>query len=177
MRTDRVCLICGNAYSPIAYARAKEVKVYIPEYHQLSREQMMAAYHSYQVGAFHSLMDYDRVVAWAKTTPRKVVGWAGRIKYHPLRRYLNDADPVGEKWYRWDIYLSACDALKRFAHLPHTWGCSVYECYRVHPDGVIYTIYIPLPTWTQGLMARLAALPFDSQITRELFLTMLRAKV
>ena len=172
----RTCPRCGVNRSPIAYARAKEVTVYHPDYDDLEGERMVAAYQEDQLKIFRRLMDYDKVLEWTKTTPRKVVGWAGRIAYHPFRRYLNDVDPVKEGWYRWDIYPSACDALKQFTHIPHTCSITVLECFKLHPGGVTFTLYCPLPAWTRGIMERIAGLPFDSKISRELFLTMLRTR-
>ena len=156
------CPICGNNRSPIAYASAKKVMVYIPKYHQLSKERMMAAYQHDQLNAFRVLLDYERVLACAQTTPRKVVGWAGRKEYHPLRRYLNDADPVKKGWYRWDIFPSACAALERFTHIPHTRGCPVFECFRIRPNGASFTLYTSLPIWlTKGGASDILGSLFD----------------
>src|SRR5215467_9259855 len=61
----RPCPRCGINRSPIAYARAKEVTVYHPDYDDLEGECMVAAYQEDQLKIFRRLMDYDKILAWA----------------------------------------------------------------------------------------------------------------
>jgi hypothetical protein len=172
-----VCSTCGKTRSPIAYARAKEVHAYIPAYHHLGTEQMMRAYQQDQLTLFRKLMDYERVVSWARTTPNRIVGIAHRQASHPLRWYLNEVNPAPGGRDRWDLFLSACDALKSFPHLPHDRGISIFGSFHLHPAGVSFTLYCPLPRWTWGLLAELEAFPRGARITQELFLTLLRARL
>jgi hypothetical protein len=172
------CPRCGKIRSPLAYARAIQVHAYIPEFHRLERALLVTAYQQKQLTRFRSLLDYDQVCAWARTTPRTVVGIAGHAHEHPFRRFLNDVDPSSTTGRpRWVLFLSACDALKRFAHIPHTANITLFECFRISPTGVTYTVYCPLPSWTRGILACLEALPSGTKITREHFLTLLRAAV
>ena len=172
----QLCPTCGQTRSPLAYARAKEVHVSVPAYHDLSREQMMQAYQRDQLTLFRRLLDYDRVLAWARTTPHRIVGVAGRLASHPLRRYLNEVNPAPGGHERWDLFLSACDALKGFPHLPHDWSIAVFGSFHLHQVGVTFTLYCPLPGWTRGILAQLEAFPRDARISREVFLTLLRAR-
>jgi hypothetical protein len=172
---SQICPMCGKARSAIAYAHAKEVHAYTPAYHHLSTEQLMRAYQQDQLTLFRKLMDYERLVAWARTTPHRIVGVARHPASHPVRRYLNEVAPAPGGRDRWDLYFSACDALKRFPHLPHDRGISIFGSFHLHPTGVTFTLYCPLPRWTWGLLAELEAFPPGARITRELFLTLLRA--
>ena len=172
---SQICPTCGKTRSPLAYAHAKEVHVYTPAYHRLGTEQLMRAYQQDQLTLFRQLMDYERLVAWARTTPHRIVGVARHPASHPVRRYLNEVAPAPGGRDRWELYLSACDALKRFPHLPHDRGISIFGSFHLHPAGVTFTLYCPLPRWTWGLLAELEAFPRDARITRELFLTLLRA--
>lgn len=169
------CPICGKTRSPIGYAHAKEVHASTLAYHRLGKEQMMHAYQVDQLTLFRKLMDYDKVLAWARTTTHRVVGMAHRKASHPLQCYLNEVNPAPNGPDRWDIFPSACDALKGFVHLPHSRAFAVFGSFHIHPTGVTYDLYLPLPSWTQGLMARLEALSFDTKISRELLVTMLHA--
>ena len=173
---SQLCSTCGRTRSPLAYARAREVHAYAPAYHDLPREQMMQAYQQDQLTLFRTLMDYDKVLAWARTTPHCIIGVAGHLASHPLRRYLNEVNPAPSGHARWDLFLSACDALQGFPHLPHHRGIVVFGSFHLHQVGVTFTLYYPLPGWTQGLLAQLEAFPRDARITRELFLTLLRAR-
>ena len=172
---SQLCPTCGKTRSPIAYARATEVQAYTPAYHRLGTEQLMRAYQQDQLTQFRTLLDYERLVAWARTTPHRIVGIAHRRASHPLRWYLNEVNPAPGGRERWDLYLSACDALKRFPYLPHDRGIAIFGSFHLHPAGVTFTLYCPLPRWTWGLLAELEAYPRDARITRELFLTLLRA--
>jgi len=151
--------------------------MYTPQYHRLEQAALIAAYQRDQLTHFRCLLDYDQVLAWARTTPRLIVGYAQRNEGHPMRRYLNDVDPATTGNARWDVYPSACEALKRFAHVPHTRATTIFECFHVQSTGVTFSVYVPLPSWTRSVMARLHDLPFGQPITREQFLSMLRASV
>jgi len=151
--------------------------MYTPQYHRLEQAALIAAYQRDQLTHFRCLLDYDQVLAWARTTPRLIVGYAQRNEGHPMRRYLNDVDPATAGNARWDVYPSACEALKRFAHVPHTRATTIFECFHVQSTGVTFSVYVPLPSWTRSVMARLHDLPFGQPITREQFLSMLRASV
>ena len=176
MRMQKTCPACGDSRTPLAYARALQVAAYTPAYRRLSREHMRAAYQLDQLDLFRKLMDYDKVLIWAKTTPLKVVGWTQHRKSHPLRWYLNTVSPATNGLPRWDIYLSACEALARFPGVPHTGTVALLENFRVLPDvGATFILYCPLPAWTRALMSALADLPYNAPITREHFLTLLRA--
>ncbi len=176
MRMQKTYPVCSDRRTPVAYARALQVAVNTPAYHQLSRERMKAAYQQDQLNLFRKLMDYDKVLIWAKTTPLKVVGWTQHRKRHPLRWYLNTVSPATNGLPRWDIYLSACEALAKFTDVPHTGTVSLLENFRVLPGvGATFTLYCPLPVWTRALMLTLADLPYNAPITREYFLTLLRA--
>ncbi len=172
--TTMMCLTCGKNCSPIGYARASDVQVYTPQYHQLEQSVLIAAYQRDQITHVRRLLDYHKVLDWARTTPRLLVGSAQRKEGHPLRRYLNDVDPTTTGRARWEIFPSACDALKRFPNVPHTRNTTVFECFHVQSTGVTFTIYCPLPSWTRGVMARLQDLPFGQPITREQLVSMLR---
>ena len=171
------CPTCGKERSPIGYARANEVHVCTPQYHRLEQAALIAAYQRDQITHFRCVLDYDQVLAWARTTPRLIVGYAQRKEEHPMRRYLNDVDPTTTGHARWDVYPSACEALKRFANAPHTRAITIFEYFHVQLTGVTFTAYFPLPSWTRGVMARLHDLPFGQAITREQFVSMLRASV
>ena len=175
--TTTICATCGKNRSPIGYARAREVHMYTPQYHRLEQAALIAAYQRDQLTHFRCLLDYDQVLAWARTTPRLIVGYAQRNEGHPMRRYLNDVDPATAGNARWDVYPSACEALKRFANAPHTRAITIFEYFHVQLTGVTFTAYFPLPSWTRGVMARLHDLPFGQAITREQFVSMLRASV
>lgn len=175
MRMQKTCPICGDSRTPVAYARALQVAAYTPAYHQLSRERMKTAYQLDQLALFRKLMDYDKVLIWAKTTPLSVVGWTQQRNGHPLQWYLNAVNPATNGLPRWDIYLSACEALARFPGVPHTGTVALLENFRVVPGvGATFTFYCPLPAWTRTLMSALANLPNDLPITREHLLTLLR---
>lgn len=176
MRMQKFCQACGDSCTPVAYVRALQVAAYTPAYHRLCRECMKTAYQLDQLDLFRKLLDYDKVIVWAKTTPLKVVGWTQQRKSHPLRWYLNAVNPATNGVPRWDIYHSACEALASFPNVPHTGTVALLENFRVLPDvGVTYNFYCPLPGWTRALMSALADLPYKAPITKEHFLTMLRA--
>jgi len=86
---QKTCTVCGESRTPVAYARALQVAAYTPAYQRLSRERMRAAYQLDQLDLFRKLMNYDKVLMWAKTTPLKIVGWTQHRKSHPLRWNLN----------------------------------------------------------------------------------------
>src|SRR5260370_17568114 len=115
----RDCPLCGKHRSTVAYARAAQVRVFIPAYHRFERGLLIAAYQQEQIDRFRRLLDYDRVLDWARTTRRAVVGIVHQKSRHPLRCYLNDVDPSTTDRPRWDVYLSPSDALHRSAHTPH----------------------------------------------------------
>jgi hypothetical protein len=170
------CRMCGKPFADsLAYARANELTLYIPEYHRLGTEHLAAQYQQHQIRLFRRLMDYDHVLAWARTVPRKTIGWAGQRKYHPLRRYLNDTDPPQDGRFHWDIFPCLCQ-VKALQRLPQT-GLTTFSHFRVHERGVNFTMHIPLPRWTHQLIIGLEALPFHTPITREHFYTMLRSRV
>jgi hypothetical protein len=172
------CRRCGKSFTSsdsLAYARANELTLYIPEYHRLGTEHLAAQYQQHQIQVFRTLMDYDRVLAWASTVPWKTVGWAGQRKYHPLRRFLNDVDPPMDGRFRWDIFPCMCEA-KALQSLPQT-GVTAFSHFRIQECGVTFTIHIPLPRWTHQLIAHLEALPFHTPITREHLYTLLHAQV
>ena len=175
--TTVICPTCGKERSPIGYARASEVYVYTPQYHQWEQAALIAGYQGDLITLFRRLLNYDKVLDWARTTPRLIIGYAQRKEGHPFRRYLDDVDLPTNGQARWDIYPSACDALKRFANVPHTRGITVFECFHIQPTGVTFSVYFPLPSWTRGVLARLQDLPFGQAITREKFVSMLRAYV
>jgi len=167
-----VCPTCKER-SLIAYARISDVHASNPAYHQFGRKLLIAAYKNDELSRMSNLLDYFNVLDWARKTPRLIVGYAHSRKKHPLRRYLNDMDPSPTGRSRWDIYPSACDALKRFSHLPHTSGVAIFEYFHIEAASVTYTLYCPLPSWTRGIMIRLEALSSGLPITREHFLILL----
>ena len=172
------CRRCSKpltASDSLAYARANELTLYIPEYHRLGMEHLCAQYQQHQIQAFRTLIDYDRVLAWARTVPRKTVGWAGQRKYHPLRRYLNDVDPPQDGRFHWDIFPCLCQ-VKALQRLPQI-GLTTFSHFRVHERGVTFTMHIPLPKWTHRLIMSLEALPYHTPITREHLYTMLYSGV
>lgn len=172
------CRRCSKpltASDSLAYARANELTLYIPEYHRLGMELLAARYQQHQIQAFRTLIDYDRVLAWARTVPRKTVGWAGQRKYHPLRRYLNDVDPPQDGRFHWDIFPCLCQ-VKALQRLPQI-GLTTFSHFCVHERGVTFTMHIPLPKWTHRLIACLEALPYHTPITREHLYTMLYSGV
>jgi hypothetical protein len=173
----RDCPLCGQHHSTVAYARAAQVRVFTPAYHVFERSLLIAAYQQEQIDRFRRLLDFDRILDWARTTRRAVVGVAHQKSRHPLRCYLNDVDPSSTNRPRWDVYLSACDALQRFAHAPHDRALTIFESFVIQPTGVTYTVYHPLPTWTGGVLARLHTLPAGHPITREQFISLLHARV
>ena len=172
----RDCPLCGKHRSTVAYARATQVWVFTPAYHLFERGLLIAAYQQEQIGRFRRLLDYDRVLDWARTTRRAVVGIAHQKSRHPLRCYLNDVDPSTTDRPRWDVYLSACDALQRFAQTPHDRALTIFESLTVQPTGVTFTVYHPLPTWTVRVLARLHTLSAGQPITREQFISLLHAR-
>jgi hypothetical protein len=172
------CRRCGKPLTTsdsLPYARANDRTLYIPEYHRLGTELLATQYQQHQIQVFRSLMDYDRVLAWARTVPRKTIGWAGQRKYHPLRRYLNDVDPAQDGRFHWDIFPCICQ-VKALQRLPQT-GLTTFSHFRIHERGVTFTMHIPLPRWTHQLISRLEALSDHTPISREYFFTMLRARV
>jgi len=170
------CPMCGMHRSPIAYARAMELRMHKPEYHTLSQATMLLAYQQEQLSLFEQLMTYDRLCDWARTTRRGLFGLAGRVESHPLRYYLDDVYPGLDRWRaQWKIFSSACDALKGMKHIPHTRGIPFFPNAVVEETGVRLTMFCPLPTWTRRVMDQFQALPFGAKVTREHFLTMLRA--
>ncbi len=180
--TTSICSRCGSHLQPVPYARATELRVYRPEYHLLlSQELMLKAYQQEQLALFHRLLDYDRVCDWAKTTRRAIVGVANCKEGHPLKHYLDDIFPSHDipdqgSWHaRWRIFPTACEALKGYPHLPHHERLSFFTNMAIQSASVTFTMYAPLPSWTQRLMTHLRALPFDCKITREYFLTLLRS--
>jgi hypothetical protein len=174
--TKSPCPTCGPNLVPLAYARAIDVRAYKPEYHHLNRDLMLAGYRQDALKMFERVMDYDRVCAWARTTPRALVGRGQRREDHPFRHYLNDMFPAHEGWHaRWAVFSSACEALRGYPHLPHHGKVSLFVNVAIQPTEVTFTFYTPLPAWTQRVMAQLDALPFNCKITREYFLTLLRS--
>lgn len=170
------CRSCGKPFlKSLAYARANELTLFILEYHHLITEHLTARYQQHQIRVFRTLMDYERVLEWARTVPRNIVGWAGQRKYHPLRRYLNDVDPPRDGRFHWDIFPCSC-AVNALKHLPQT-GLTVFSHVRLHECGATFTMHTPLPKWTQQFMARLEALPYHTPITREHVCTLLRARM
>jgi hypothetical protein len=172
----RDCPTCGKHRSSVAYARATEVQIFTPAYHRLEGGLLIAAYQQDQINRFRRLLDYDKVLDWARTTRSAVVGIAGQKNRHPFRCYLNDVDPSTTNRPRWDVYLSACDALQRFAHTPHGRALTIFASFAVQPTGVTFTVYHPLPTWTVHVLARLHTLPAGQPITREQFISLLHAR-
>ena len=169
------CRTCGKPFlDSLAYARANEITLFIPEYHRLGTEHLAARYQQHQIQVFRTLMDYDNLLAWARTVPRKTIGWAGQRKYHPLRRYLNDLDPAQDGRFHWDIFPCICE-VKVLQSIPQT-GLTTFSHFRSHERGVTFTMHIPLPGWTHQLLAHLEALPYNAPITRELFYTLLCAR-
>jgi len=60
--------------------------------------------------------------------------------------------------------------------VPHTGTVALLENFKVLPGvGATFTLYCPLPAWARALMSALADLPYNAPITREHFLTLLRA--
>jgi hypothetical protein len=176
LSTKRTCPRCGPHLVPLAYARATDLRVSQPEYHQLNHDLMLEAYRRDALKVFERVMDYDRVCAWARTTSRAIVGRGQRPEDHPLRRYLNEMFPAYQGWHaRWAVFSSACQALRGFPHVPHHSNVSLLVNVIVQPTDVTFTLYTPLPAWTQRVMAQLDAIPFGSPITREYFLTLLRS--
>jgi hypothetical protein len=170
------CRSCGKPFlESLAYARANELTLYIPEYHRLEKEHLTARYQHHQIQTFRTLLDYDRVLTWARTVSRPIVGWAGQRKYHPLRRYLNDVDPPRDGRFLWDIFPCNCQ-IKALQHLPQT-GLTMFSHFRLQERGVTFTMHIPLPKWTHQFMAHMEALPYHTPITREHVCTLLRAQV
>ena len=99
----RDCPLCGQHRSTVAYARAAQVRVFTPAYHVFERGLLIAAYQQEQIDRFRRLLDYDRVLDWARTTRRAVVGITHQKSRHPLRCYLNDVDPSTTDRPRWDV--------------------------------------------------------------------------
>jgi len=175
-RAPVCCRLCGKPFADsLAYARANELTLYIPDYHRLGTEHLTAHYQQHQIQVFRRLMDYDHVLAWARTVPRKTIGWAGQRKYHPLRRYLNESDPPQDGRFHWDIFPCLCQ-IKALQFLPQT-GLTTISHFRVHERGVTFTMHTPLPRWTHQLIMSLEALPYNTPITREHLYTMLRSRV
>ncbi len=170
------CPKCGPHLVPLPYVRATDVRAYKSEYHHLNHALLLAAYRQDALKMFERVMDYDRICAWARTTPRAILGRGQRREDHPFRHYLNDMFPTHEGWHaRWAVFSSACEALRGFPHLPHHRNISLFVNVVIQPTDVTFTLYHPLPAWTQKVMAQLDALPFESKITREYFLTLLRS--
>jgi hypothetical protein len=93
-----------------------------------------------------------------------------------LRHYLNEMFPAHQGWHaRWAVFSSACEALRGFPHLPHQSNVSLFVNVVVQLTDVTFSLYTPLPSWTQRVMAQLDAIPFGSPIPREYFLTLLRS--
>jgi len=174
--TVLVCPTCGKPRSTLAYARASEVSVFTQAYHQLAQGLLIAAYQHDQLNRFRRLSDYDRVLDWARTTRSAIVGIAHHKSRHPLRCYLNEVDPSTTDRPRWEVYLSACDALKPFRNTPHDRALTIFESFAIQPAEVTFTVYHPLPTWTVRLMAGLHTLPTGHPITRDQFISMLHAR-
>jgi hypothetical protein len=169
------CRRCGTSFADsLAYARANELTLYIPEYHRLGAEHLATWYQQHQIQVFRTLMDYDNVLAWSRMVPRKIVGWAGQYKYHPLRRYLNDVDPPKDGHFHWDIFPCNCQ-VKALQRLPQT-ALTTFSHFRMHERGVTFTMHIPLPKWTHQLIARIEALPYHTPITRQHLYTMLHGR-
>ncbi len=174
--TKSPCPQCGPYLVPRAYARATDLRLSQPEYHQLNQDLMLAAYRQDALMVFERVMDYDRVCAWARTAPRRLVGRGQRREDHPFRHYLNEMFPAHEGWHaRWAVFSSACEALRGFPHLPHQGNVSLFVNVVVQPTDVTFSLYTPLPAWTQRVIAQLDAIPFEGTITREYFLTLLRS--
>jgi hypothetical protein len=174
--TTLQCPTCSKLRSRLAYARASEVSVFTPAYHQLAQGLLIAAYQYDQITRFRRLLDYDRVLDWARTTRNAIVGIARHKSRHPLRCYLNEVDPSTTNRSRWEVYLSACEALKHFRNMPHDRALTIFESFDVQPTGVIFTVYHPLPTWTVRVLTRLHTLPTGQPITRDQFISMLHAR-
>ncbi len=170
----KMCPVCGTARSPLAYARAREVIISLKkEYRSLDTPRIHRHVQEDWSVSVRQLFDIDRVMAWACTTPLTYVGRAGQQKQHPLRTYLNIADPTSQAHPRWDIYACACDALKPFGPTSHRGGLTLYHNPLTRDGYVTMDAYHPLPAWAQSVMRCLEPLPYDGKITRELFCSVL----
>jgi hypothetical protein len=169
-----LCSTCER-HVPVSYARATDLRASRPEYHQLPQSQLLKAYQQDQIGQFHRMMNYERLVDWTRTRPQAIVGIARRRGNHPLQRYLNEVFPTMGSWHAcWAIFDTSCEALKGLQHVPQITNLSVCTAVAIQPTSVSFTLTCALPSWTQHLMADLRALPVGSKISRECFLTLLQ---
>lgn len=173
--TPKRCPTCGLFRSQLSYMRASDLRMFLPEYHTLSETRLLKAYQQEQIAEYGRVMTYDRVVDWARTTRHTTVGVVGRNDAHPFRRYLNEVYPDFQSWHaRWTFYPSACDALKDFQQVSHSTGLFLFRNIAIQESQVSFTMYCPLPTWAQRMVAHLQSLPFNTPISREHLLTTLR---
>src|SRR5712691_11384138 len=121
-----LCSTCEKRHIPVGYTGATDLRAFRPEYHQLPQGQMLKAYQQDQIGQFHRMMNYERLLDWARTSPRAIVGIARRRGNHPLQRYLNEVFPPMGAWHaRWEIFDTSCEALKGLQHVPQITSLSV----------------------------------------------------
>lgn len=170
----KICPVCGRKRSALAYARARAVRLSIKrEYRDLDKQSILQNVQMEWRASVYRLFDIDRVRDWASTTSLTFVGRTGQRKHHPLRVYLNIADPTNQAHPRWDVYSCACDALKPFSSTSHTSGLTLYHNPVILDGHVTMDAYHPLPTWAQNVMRYLEPLPYNGKITRELFCSIL----
>jgi hypothetical protein len=163
----------------VSYVRVLNLRAPVPSaYESLPEKRILSLVERDQVQCLQMVLDYDRVVDWARTTTLEVVGLARRRENHPLQRYLHETYQVRKgSCASCRLYQSACEAFKGIPHVVHTRHIPV--CVNPHllagAEEACLTLYCPLPSWTKSFLARLETLPNGGKITREMLCTLLRA--
>jgi hypothetical protein len=165
--------------APVGYVCIQELRVPVPpEYEQYSQEHMLLLVQQEQIRFLQTMLDYDRVVDWARTTKVNIVGLGQRQDNHPLQRYLHEIYKLRKGLSAsWQVYPSACEAFKGMSHVSHTRHQPLCTNAHLLPSGeVSLTLYCPLPSWTRAFMDSMRAIPNGCKITREMLCTLLRTR-